>query len=154
MKDSLLVYTAARTIADIALELWESELKPLEDRRGEPVNPYYNQTVDGLFIQAYYGKPDAIWTPWGEWGCWGCGVGRADLTEEFIRRVGETVETIPAESTPQEGIIYPVFAVISVGDIVLPEPELQDKASFIEYGEAKRLWVEVDRQFREAQVEA
>jgi hypothetical protein len=155
-KDPLLIYTAARKIADIAFELYSPDPKLdgwLDDRRDQGVNPYYNQTIDGLFIEQYYGIPGSIWTPWGKWGCWGSGTSRLDLMEDFLHRVGEAVEAIPVVNT-RDGTLGPVFAVVRVGDIVLPKPELRDRGSLIKYEEAKRLWAEVDQQFRETQVEA
>jgi hypothetical protein len=151
--DSLQIYTAVRRIADLSFEFYQ----PMDssfgkyaagDRRNEGVNPFYNQTTGGLFLEQYYGGPGSIWTPWGKWGCWGggCTGSNKDPMPDFLNAIGE-VELFAAERNTAQGTIGPVYAIRKVGDIVLPKPELRKAPSYFEYEEAKRLWDEVSNQF-------
>jgi hypothetical protein len=146
-EDPLKLYTAARRIADIAIEVWGEAKAFLIDQRKEKVNPFYNQTANGLFIEQYYGIPGAIWTPWGKWDCWGSGSGTDELMEKFLSRIGKVEVAVPVRHT-EMGTIGPIYAVLQVGDVVLPKPETRDPLSYIEYEEANRLWAEVETAYR------
>ncbi len=138
----LKVYAAARRIADIAIEVWGEEDAFLIDQRKERVNPFYNQTTGGLFIEQYYGKPGSIWTPWGKWSCWGSGSGFDELMKKFLDRIGKVEMAVPVRTT-EMGVFGPVYAVLEVDGVALPKAENRESLSYIEYEEANRLWAEV-----------
>ena len=150
--DTLIVYTAMRKIADLAFEIWgeDPEHASLNDRRGEKVNPFYDQTTGGLFIEQYYSSPGSIWTPWGKWGCFGGGSHSGNaakkLMEKFLRHIGKVELAIPVQN-PNMGTIGPIYAVLQVGDVVLPKPEKRERLSYLGYKDANRLWAEVEAKF-------
>ncbi len=152
--DPLLVYTAMRQIADLSFKFYEvmgsggDIMKPsCGDRRSEGVNPFYNQTTGGIFIEQYYGGPGSIWTPWGKWGCWGGGSGRGEKAmQDFLSAIGKVEVFKPVEHS-QMGSVGPIYAVLQVGDVVLPKPELRERVSYLEYEEANRLWAEVEAMY-------
>ncbi len=145
--DPLVIYTAMRRVADLAYQFYTADAGGrgywLDDRRNESVNAFYNQTTGGLFLEQYYGIPGSIWTPWGKWGCWGSGGGCGDQTlKAFMAAIGDVVEFEPIRHTKM-GSVGPIYAILRVGDIELPKPELREHASYFEYEEANRLWAEV-----------
>jgi hypothetical protein len=151
--DALQIFTAVRRIADLSFEFY----RPMNtsgrkwsagDRRSEGVNPYYNQTTGGLFLEQYYGGPGSIWTPWGKWGCWGggCSGENEDPMPAFLNAIGE-VKLHAAAKNVTQGTIGPIYAILKVGDIVLPAPELREKVSYFEYEQANCLWNEVSIQY-------
>lgn len=139
--DPLQIYTAARRIADLAFEVCD-----VDDRRNQGVNALYHQTTGGLFIEQYYGIPGSIWTPWGEWDCWGSGSGSDKSMQEFLAAIGEVELFAPVRHTAQ-GSFGPVYAVLKVGDITLPKPEIR-QGPFIKYEEANALWAQVEAQYK------
>ena len=152
--DPLQIYTAMRRIADLSFEFYDLNYVfgrcSRDDRRTQSVNACYNQTTGGLFLEQYYSGPGSIWTPWGKWGCWGGGTsggGAKDPMPDFLKAIGE-IELFAAEKNTAQGTIGPVYAILKVGDIVLPKPELRERASYFEYEEAHRLWDEVSKQYK------
>lgn len=91
-------------------------------RRGG-ANPYYNQTVSGLFLEFYYGTPQKIWTPWGEWHFAYVQSQQFDL-EGFMSHL--TTEVYAAERTSDMGVHGPVYAILAVDGEQLPTPEVLD----------------------------
>lgn len=155
--DPLTIYTAARKIADISFTIYEvmgrshDFGKPdREDRRNESANPYYSQTTGGLFLEQYYSGPGSIWTPWGKWGCWGGWSGTDEAMDAFLAAIGQTEVFAPVRHTSQ-GTIGPVYAILKVGDIELPKPELRERVSYLEYEDADRQWDELTAQYKNGQ---
>ena len=140
------VYAAARKIADLSYDFYGSGIKSdvwLDDRRNESVNPYYSQTTGGLFLELLYGIPGKIWTPWGYWGCWGSGAGTYETLDRamkgFLAAIGE-VRLYQAERNTFSGTVGPIYQILRVGDVVLPEPVARESNSYMEYDEAKKQW--------------
>ena len=102
----------------------------LEDRRSESVNPFYNRTESGYFLELYYGQPGYIWTPQGSWGCFGSGAGRWDgKLEEVLSRLGAR-EYLPLHVNDY-GEYGPIYEIHNLDGIILPEPKFL--AGILEY---------------------
>jgi hypothetical protein len=128
-------------IAGLGLSM-NSEDMAIHDWRSEKVNPFWNQTQSGLFIEMYYGVPGDIYTPLGKWNCWGGGHGRFDFEEFFKRHMQLTVAVDYRES--HMGRFGPVFAVHSFKGIALPEPIMKvSNDDFIPYEVANQQWQEI-----------
>ena len=62
-------------------------------RRNDDVNPCYNQTESGLFLEYYYGHPHKLWTPWGSYSFTGSAGYSSDapweaILSEYLQRLG------------------------------------------------------------------
>jgi len=138
------IFLAARKIADLSYEFASPSTKGnpwLDDRRDEGVNPYYNQTETGLFLEMY-SIPGKIWTPWGSWGCWGSGTGwDKKMTEAFLERLGATIYQEEKYVEGAFGGVYgPVYAVHRVDDIQLPDPVARNKKEYLSYEQSDHEW--------------
>lgn len=102
----------------------------LEDRRRQRVNPVYNQTADGMFLEMSYSSPSKLWTPWGSWGFAGGARGSwiKNPMKDFLQgQFGIT--THQDRRNTKMGPIGPVYALHSIGSEELSVPrELQDEA--------------------------
>ncbi|NTW29671.1 MAG: hypothetical protein HGA33_00140 [Candidatus Moranbacteria bacterium] len=134
-------FVAMRRIADLSFDFYATDSHTIrswvEDRRNQVwVNPYYSQTTGGLFFEMSGGIPQSIWTPWGKWSCWGrgCRYDSQSITA-FLTAIGEV--HLYQERIRTTG---PIYQIIRVGSIVLPEPLLRNSGSCIGYEEAKRQW--------------
>ena len=101
-------------------------------------NPHCNQTNRGLYLELYYGQPTKLWTPWGEWHF-------ADANEhiDVNALMGRltTSEHIAEVFKLDTGVIGPVYALLAIDGIELPEPELPtDGRQCLEYKDAKEAW--------------
>lgn len=97
-------------------ELPETALAPAGHRAGG-VNPYYNRTTSGLYLEFYYGYPSKIWTPGGYWTMTGstmtpAGVSREELVAQFMRHL-ETTLYMP-ESHSKWGTFGPVYKLLAI----------------------------------------
>lgn len=105
--------------------------------RAGGVNALNNQTLNGLYLEFYYGLPSKIWTPWGYWHFAAAQAGQTDL-KGFMSRL--TVR----EHVPEQiewGHYGPIYAVLAVDGEELPEPILPvDKRQFLDYDTAKAEW--------------
>jgi hypothetical protein len=145
---------AARKIADLSYEFASPSVKKepwLGDRRDEGVNPFYNQTETGLFLEMYYGIPGKIWTPWGCWGCWGSGTGwDKKMTEAFLERLGATMyQQERYVEGACGGVIGPVYAVHRVDDMLLPDPVVRNRKKYLSYEQAKEEWGRLTRYYHD-----
>lgn len=101
-------------------ELPNTALDAPAHRRGG-VNPYYNRTSSGLYLEFYYGFPSKIWTPGGYWSMTGstsCLFGEVEeLAARFMSRVD--VRLTEAGSQSKWGYYGPVYAIVAIdGDPV------------------------------------
>lgn len=148
------LYTLTRKVADIVFEYAATSYKTLgdkpfmEDRRNEEVNPYYNQTADGLYLELYYGQPLRIWTPWGQWGFGGSGGGWWDTTLPIIlERLGATMYQELRRS--QMGEFGPVYALYKVDEVALPKPFELDNAAYTPYDKVEAAWGELTERHKQ-----
>lgn len=148
-------YGLTRKVADTVFELIESQISDpdgykssMEDRREERVNPYYNQTADGLFLELYYGMPSSLWTPWGKWGFGGSGSGYWDtILPLILERFGATLHQPLRRSSMGE--FGPVYALHKVGDTPLPSPIELDNAAYASYEDSRAAWEELTLQYKQ-----
>jgi len=143
------LFQAARKIADLTFSHPNVSTDPgclnsgyvwLEDRRNEDVNPYYNQTKQGLFFEIYYGSPGHLWTPWGKWNFAGSSSGfwdniLLDILSMFdVKMYQEMYHT-------EMGGYGPVYSLHKVLELVLPDPiAILDGEEFKSYEQAKAEW--------------
>lgn len=68
-KEEFITYCAARKVADIIFEIMLKDCQgdQIDDRRQFDVNPRYDRTRQGLFLEFYDTWPNVIRTPWGRW---------------------------------------------------------------------------------------
>lgn len=149
------LYAAARKIANLVWEhIPENDLLPgrpaREDWRWQGANPYYNQTIDGLFLEYYYGNPVKVWTPWGEWQFVGSGAHMPDsIVEEIMSHFSTTVH-VEERYDRNIGVLGPVFAVHAIDEEALPEPApITDRRQYLEYKDAKEFWDRLTRDWCE-----
>ncbi len=139
---------AAKKIADLIFEyatpnhLDDDREKPwMDDRRNESINPFYNQTKSGLFLEFYYGMPSSLWTPLGKYGFGGSGSGSWEkLLPEILKRLGATVHTPVRYSNAGEH--GPVYAIHEIDGEKIPEPITCPRDEYLEYDIAKQEWEE------------
>jgi hypothetical protein len=145
-------YALTRKVADIIFEYATSRVgdsnsdKPwMEDRRKEGVNPFYNQTADGLYLELYYGMPSSLWTPWGKWGFGGSGSGSwENILPSLLERFGATLHQ-PLR-TSKMGEFGPVYALHKVDDKPLPDSVELDNSAYASYEDSKTAWEELAKQ--------
>lgn len=145
------IYVAVRRVADIVFEYASPDVGTkgiwLEDRRNESVNPYYDQTESGLFLEFYYGQPSKVWTPWGYYGFSGSGSGWwNEETPKILERLGAIL--FSPEQNTKAGTIGPVYALHRVDGVQLPEPKLRERQNYLEYEVAKRAWENMTKRYK------
>jgi hypothetical protein len=154
------LYVATRRIGDIVLKAAHrikttDKYFSAEDRRNEGVNPYYNQTETGLYLDFSYRSPHKVWTPWGEWGFVGSvGSGGDDLkrwSEDVLGRL-ETKLFRP-EINNEQGSFGPTYAVHKIGDNQLPEPKIRPNNSYLPYKTANKIWEDYTSQYQELKLQ-
>lgn len=149
------LYVATRRVADIVFEvahqistdhskLW------IDDRRNQGVNPYYNQTQTGLFLDFYYATPSSIWTPWGEYNFKGSAIYNSGAEEELVQGVMQRLTT--ALHRPKiyntMGEIGPTYAILAVEDTELPAPVLRPINAYLPDEEADRIWDDFTKRYK------
>lgn len=106
--------------------------------RAGGANPFYSQTLNGLYLEFYYGRPSKVWTPWGAWHFAAAQARRTDIGG-FMSRL-TLREHIAEHNTPQ-GTIGPVYAILAIDDVELPEPLLPASyQAYLNYEDAKAEW--------------
>lgn len=125
-------FLKVRKVADRVFEFVEQSDEDLwlEDRRRQGVNPVYNQTADGMFLEMSYDSPSKLWTPWGSWGFAGGASGPwiKNPMKSFLQEVFD-ITTHQERRNTKMGPIGPVYALHSIGTEELPAPrELRDDA--------------------------
>jgi hypothetical protein len=104
------------------------------------VNPYWNQTGRGLFLECYYGLPNKLWTPLGQWNFGGSGSGRFDSVESGIVRLTRATVHVAGHYNPNIGEIGPIYALHSWMGKDLPDPIERNKSEYIESSQANLRW--------------
>lgn len=118
----------------------------LESRgyRDGGVNPFYNRTTSGLYLEYFYGAPNKIWTPWGEWSF----VGSTGLIfgDEEQKRISSFMARLTSElhiplQQSEFGGFGPVYTLHAVEGVELPPPgEVIPRVPNDEYRAAKEEW--------------
>lgn len=151
----VIFYGLTRKVADTVFELIGSQISDpdgykssMEDRRKERVNPYYNQTSDGLFLEFYYGIPSSLWTPWGNWRFGGDGCGYWESILPLILEQFDATLHQPLRRGSM-GEFGPVYALHKVGDVSLPDPIELDNAAYTSYDDSRLAWEELTLQYKQ-----
>ena len=110
-----------KRIAEVHDEYSTGKWDASNDYRAGGINPIYNQTLDGLFLEFYYSGPSKLWTPWGYWHFSATQPGQFDL-EGFMSRLTLAVHR-EAENT-RNGTVGPIYAILAVDGEALPKPML------------------------------
>jgi len=106
--------------------------------RADGVNPFYSQTLNGLYLEFYYGGPSKVWTPWGEWYFAAAQSYQTDL-DGFMSRL--TLREHIAQHNTAQGTIGPVYAILAIDGVELPEPVLPtDRRQYLSYEDSKAEW--------------
>jgi len=112
-------YAAARAIKDHFFAVAKPILFDGEPKAEvtEAVNPFWERSTQGLFVEVYYGAASEIWTPWGKWHLRRCGTAGtsreyAAVMDAFLARVKTTVHEARRET--RMGSYGPIYAVVSV----------------------------------------
>lgn len=126
-------------------ELPDTAIEPLAHRRGG-INPYYNRTASGLYLEFYYGYPSKVWTPGGYWAMTGSTttapfVDKDALVQRFLQRL--TTWLHEPETQTKWGSHGPVYAILEIDGEPIDEPG--DVAHFSKdgYAEIKTAWADL-----------
>jgi hypothetical protein len=136
-KQALMNYI--KRIASIYDEYVDDPHNASEAYREGGANPFYSQTLNGLYLEFYYGHPSMLWTPWGQWYFGAAQSYETDL-DGFMSRL-KTETHIKEHYAENKGVIGPVYAILAIDDEELPEPVLPtDKRQYLKYEVAKEEW--------------
>ncbi len=106
--------------------------------RASGPNPYHSRTLNGLHLEFYYGTPDRLWTPWGEWIFADVSPSSIDL-DGFMSRL--TLRVHQAEVDSAIGVVGPIYAILAVDGVELPEPVLPgEREQRLDYEGTKAEW--------------
>lgn len=136
--------TQCLTIANIFDEQFPDTALESNGYRDGGVNPFYNRTTSGLYLEFYYGAPNKIWTPWGEWhfvGSTGLTFGdeKQQRISSFMARLTSQLH-IPLQQS-EFGDFGPVYTLHAVDGVQLPPPgEVIPRVPNDEYRAAKEEW--------------
>lgn len=148
----LKLYTSMRKVADIIHEYSskgkDDGLKPrlCDSRETASANPFYGRTLNGLYLELYYGLPAELCTPWGRWSFCGGGSGHwHHVLPEILERFGATLHR-PVEQV-SGGTIGPFYALHHVDGEALPGPaELPGQPAT--FKELRAAWEVMTAQYR------
>lgn len=119
----------------------------LEDRRNESVNPFYDQTENGLVLELYYGLPSKIHTPWGGWSFTGSGSSPRDWFEDLVQTITEqTQATVHCPSMGRHG---PWFALGKIGDYQCGPAVPREIAAYLPYESARDIWAAMTARYKQ-----
>lgn len=136
--DDKQLYKLAHEVATAVLSYRDTN-HSLNDNRHSDINPAWNQTESGLFLELYYGVPGQLWTPWGQWNCWGGGYGHWESKIEAILERFGAVEYRSLDIR-DDGEYGPVYALTRVNGTQLP-PAIERKFNdYIKAVDAHRIW--------------
>lgn len=149
--EALELFGHAQRIGEIILSFYSpnagSSDKPWgEDLRGNGVNPYYCQTVAGLYLEFYYSAPSYLWTPWGRWTIKGSSRG---VSPAYVRQMLEplTLELDTPVVQNEWGAFGPIYAVLAVEGVELPRPIKADQLQYLESETAKETWKRLNARY-------
>ncbi|OCB44003.1 hypothetical protein A5721_22345 [Mycobacterium vulneris] len=106
-----------RDIAAIFDELLPDTAIDANAHRRGGVNPYYNRTTSGLYLEFYYGYPSKIWTPGGYWTMTGSTVTPPDTDPiELVRPFMQRLSAIEYQPLHQDrwGCYGPVYSILAI----------------------------------------
>lgn len=151
------LFLAARQIADMIFTLSKEykatgkcDIDLFEDRRNESSNPFYNQTMQGLFLEFSYGLPSSIYTPWGKWRFRGSACLCGDTTafnEDVIERLGAT--QFQAHENNSMGSFGPVYEIHRIEDYELPPPSMKSRGEYTSYEKCCELWGKLVKEYHD-----
>lgn len=140
-----------RTLARIFdEELPVTAIAPADYRVGG-VNPYYNRTTSGLYLEFYYGYPSKVWTPGGYWTMTGSTITHAfvdkdALAAKFMARITAR-QTEPLQQS-KWGCYGPVYAVTAIDGEPIDEPGEVIPYATHNYREIKAEWADLAEGWR------
>lgn len=145
--DPATLFEAVNRVEIIIREMFEAYAKEhpnnppaISFRNDCDINPYFNQTSQGIFLEYCYGKPARFWTPWGQYEfCDGAsGHMVEELNQTLLSRLDATLY-LEVKNT-RAGCIGPVYAIHGVDELKLPEPQVRDPLGFVLYKECEAEW--------------
>lgn len=136
-----------RHVAEMFDELIpNTALDPFAHRRS--INPFYNRTESGLYLEFYYGYPSRIWCPGGKWSFAGStstrgGESKAQKVAPFMNRLKTTIHQ-PEFYIADYGHVGPVYGIHEVdgGPVEPPGPvtHFTNLGSTADFTAACRAW--------------
>ncbi|MFN3005115.1 hypothetical protein [Mycolicibacterium wolinskyi] len=135
-----------RQIAALFDELLPDTALNASAHRAGGVNPFYDRTTSGLYLEFYYGYPSKIWTPGGRWhmtgGTWTpAGVDKDELVRPFMERLTTRPHHLPVQT--RWGCYGPVYAVLAVDGISVEEPGPVARFIHSDYQREKYEWADL-----------
>lgn len=125
-------------LAEVFDEFVDDPYNSSQGYRVGGANPFYSQTLNGLYLEFYYGTPSKVWTPWGYWHFAAAQSYQTDL-EGFMSRL--TLRDHIEEQHHEWGVYGPVYAILAIDGEELPEPVLPtDKRQYLDYDAANAEW--------------
>lgn len=130
-------------------ELPDTALGPAAHRAGG-INPYYNRTTSGLYLEFYYGLPSKIWTPGGYWAMTGSTsfiAGQAERLAALVMRHLDAKLHLPMRQD-RNGCYGPVFAIWAIDGELVDAPGDVIRFSKLGYHEMRAEWAELAEGWR------
>lgn len=115
------------------------------------VNPYYNRTTSGLYLEFYYTYPSKIWTPGGYWAMTGStvtpgGVDADELVGRFMRHIDTRLHEPVHHSN--WGTYGPVYAILAIDGEPIDPPGEVIRFSKDGYQQMKTEWADLAEGWR------
>lgn len=127
-----------KRLAEVFDECTNDPSRNSDRYRADGVNPFYNQVQTGLYLEFYYGTPSKVWTPWGYWH-FGAAQPAETNIDMFMSRL--TVREHAEVRHTNQGVIGPVYALLAIDGVALPEPSLlDDQRQFMSFQDANAEW--------------
>ncbi len=117
--EKLLLMRYIKRIAALYDECTGDDLQDISDfHREDGPNPIFGRTLNGLFLEFYYGGPYRLWTPWGAWLFAAAPTEETDI-QAFMGRLTVWMH-IPGNNYSDGSPISPVYGIQVVEDQILP----------------------------------
>ncbi len=142
-RDLKFAFDIARYIQSKAIDIGMKLIR--EEHFVGGINPYFNQTKCGLYLEEYYGLPSVIYTPIGKWTIIGVGDGVSKLLmEHLMEHLKETLGLELDAEGKQEiwGHFGPVWRITKWENRKLPEAFMKKGTEYIEYERAKEIYAQ------------
>lgn len=150
--DRTILIAQCKRIAAIFDELLPDTALDAAGHRVGGINPYFNRTASGLYLEFYYGYPSKIWTPGGYWAMTGSthtpgGVDKDALVEPFMRRL--TTFLYEPGHQSRWGHYGPVYGLLAIdGDPVETPGVVDPHPRNIDYLGVKAQWADLAQGWR------
>ncbi|MDP1814532.1 MAG: hypothetical protein Q8K92_08815 [Leadbetterella sp.] len=123
------IYNLVYKYADYSRRPW------IKIEKNPAVNPFFNQTKQGLFLEMYRGEPSSIHTPWGRLTCLGNRPsGWNEACNKLLDELGVVAQIRLMEAHSQ------IHAIREVCGDKLPVPEYKNITKYESYSWCDNTW--------------